>query len=136
MKDATLYLLHIRECTDRITRYTHGGKKAFLADEMIQDAVLHNLQILAESTQRLDEDLKANHPEIDWLGFPGLEISLCTSTSASIPCVSGTSSNNIFPSLRGQSPGCWKRSEMNKPSPTTRGMPGNASSTRTRSAVP
>ncbi len=95
MKDATLYLLHIRECTDRITRYTHGGKKAFLADEMIQDAVLHNLQILAESTQRLDEDLKANHPEIDWLGFPGLKISLCTSTSASIPCVSGTSSNNI-----------------------------------------
>ena len=28
MKDATLYLLHIREYTDRITRYTRGGKAA------------------------------------------------------------------------------------------------------------
>ena len=71
MKDATLYLIHIRECTDRIARYTQGGKKAFLADEMIQDAVLRNLQVLAESTQRLDEDLKANHPEIDWQGISG-----------------------------------------------------------------
>lgn len=51
MKDATLYLLHIRECTDRIARYTQGGKEVFLADEMIQDAVLRNLQVLAESTQ-------------------------------------------------------------------------------------
>jgi len=43
----------------------------FLADEMIQDAVLRNLQILAESTQRLDEDLKVTHPEIDWRGISG-----------------------------------------------------------------
>ena len=71
MKDATLYLLHIRECTDRIARYTQGGKEAFLADEMIQDAVLRNLQVLAESTQRLDEGLKVNHPEIDWRGISG-----------------------------------------------------------------
>ncbi|NQS79233.1 MAG: DUF86 domain-containing protein [Methanoculleus bourgensis] len=71
MKGATLYLLHIRECTDRIARYTRDGKEAFLADEMIQDAVLRNLQVLAESTQRLDGDLKANHPEIDWHGISG-----------------------------------------------------------------
>ena len=51
MTDAMLYLLHIRECTDRIARYTQGGKEVFLADEMIQDAVLRNLQVLAESTQ-------------------------------------------------------------------------------------
>ncbi len=71
MKDATFYLLHIRECTERIERYTCDGKEAFLDDEMIQDAVLRNLQVLAESTQRLDEDLKSNHPEIDWHGISG-----------------------------------------------------------------
>lgn len=38
---------------------------------MIQDAVLRNLQTLAESTQHLNEDLKANHPEIDWRGISG-----------------------------------------------------------------
>jgi Uncharacterized conserved protein len=62
VKDATLYLIHIRECTDRIARYTQGGKKAFLADEMIQDAVLRNLQVLAESTQRLDEGNEVYRP--------------------------------------------------------------------------
>ena len=71
MKDATLYLIHIKECTDRIARYTQEGKEVFLADEMVQDAVLRNLQVLAESTQRLDEDVKANHPEIDWQGIAG-----------------------------------------------------------------
>jgi len=35
VKDATL---RIRKCTDRIARYTPEGKKAFLADEMTQDA--------------------------------------------------------------------------------------------------
>lgn len=43
----------------------------FFADEMVQDAVLRNLQILAESTQRLDEDMKTNYPEIDWQGIAG-----------------------------------------------------------------
>jgi len=71
VKDATLYLLHIKECADRIGRYTRKGKEVSFADEMVQDAVLRNLQILAESTQRLDEDMKANYPEIDWQGIAG-----------------------------------------------------------------
>jgi uncharacterized protein with HEPN domain len=33
---------------------------------LIQDAVLRNLQTLAESTQRISDHLKAHHPEVDW----------------------------------------------------------------------
>ena len=71
MKDDRLYLVHILECIDRIERYTAEGKKAFMADERTQDAVLRNLQVLSESTQRLSANLKADHPEVDWRGISG-----------------------------------------------------------------
>ena len=66
MRDDRLYLIHITECIDRIERYTASGLSAFLSDTMIQDAVLRNLHILSESTQRLAEDLKNKHPEVGW----------------------------------------------------------------------
>lgn len=39
---------------------------------MVQDAVLRNLQVLAESTQRLSEEFKSRHPEIEWYKIAGL----------------------------------------------------------------
>ena len=72
MKDDRLYLIHIRESIARIEEYTGEGREAFLVDIRTQDAVLRNLQTLAESTQRLSVDLKAAHPDIDWRGISGL----------------------------------------------------------------
>lgn len=72
MKDDRLYLLHISESLQRIEEYVIGGKEAFFADRKTQDAVLHNLQTLAESSQRLSDALKASRPEIDWRGIAGL----------------------------------------------------------------
>ena len=37
-----------------------------MASHTLQDAVLRNLQTIAESTQRLSDDLKAKQAEIDW----------------------------------------------------------------------
>ena len=39
---------------------------------MVQDAVLRNLQVLAESTQRLSEDFKFRNSEIEWYKISGL----------------------------------------------------------------
>jgi uncharacterized protein with HEPN domain len=66
MKDNRLYLIHILECISRIEKYTSEGKDAFLRDTRTQDAVLRNLQILSQSTQRLSSDLKAAHPGVSW----------------------------------------------------------------------
>ena len=44
MKDDRLYLIHVRECIDRIEQYTLGGKDAFFTDVKTQDAVLRVLQ--------------------------------------------------------------------------------------------
>jgi uncharacterized protein with HEPN domain len=39
---------------------------------LIQDAVLRNLQVLAESTQRLSEEYKNRHSDIEWRKISGL----------------------------------------------------------------
>jgi uncharacterized protein with HEPN domain len=72
VKDDKLYLIHIGECIERIETYVgEGGKDAFMASTLIQDAVLRNLQTLAESTQRLSNSLKAAHPEVEWYKIAG-----------------------------------------------------------------
>ena len=39
---------------------------------LIQDAVIRNVQVLAESTQRLSDRLKDTHAEVDWRGLVAL----------------------------------------------------------------
>jgi uncharacterized protein with HEPN domain len=70
VKDDRLHLIH--ECISRIESYTGEGKEAFLRDGKTQDAVLRNLQTLAESTQRISPDLKALHPKVEWARIAGL----------------------------------------------------------------
>lgn len=71
MKDDRLYIAHVLECIDRILNYCRDGEAAFLGSELIQDAVLRNLQTPAESTQRLSPGLKAAHPEVEWHEIAG-----------------------------------------------------------------
>lgn len=71
MKDDKLYLIHITECIERIERFVSAGRDAFMASDLIQGAVLRNLQTMAESTQRLSDSLKAAHPEVSWKDIAG-----------------------------------------------------------------
>ena len=71
MKDDRLYVHHVLECVQRIDRYCESGEKAFRQSEMVQDAVLRNLQTLAESTQRIGDRLRSLHPEVDWRAIAG-----------------------------------------------------------------
>ncbi len=71
MKDDRLYLIHIRECVDRIDKYVADGRNVFLSSTLVQDAVLRNLQTLAESTQRLSDSFKASRTDIDWRAIAG-----------------------------------------------------------------
>ena len=73
MKDDLKYILHIEECIRRIEEDVAGGAEAFNRSHLIQDAVLRNLQVIAESAKRLSESLKAAHPEIDWPGISGFQ---------------------------------------------------------------
>ena len=72
MKSERAYLEHILQCIRRILEDSSGGKEAVFASPTLQDAILRNLQILCESTQRLAETSKNRHPEVDWPAISGL----------------------------------------------------------------
>ena len=71
MKDDRLYLIHMQECMERVLKYTIDGRDKFMESTLIQDATIRNLQIMAESSQRISEELKTTYPEIDWRNLSG-----------------------------------------------------------------
>jgi len=66
MKEDSVYLNHILDCIARIETDLAEGYDSFMTSHTYQDAVLRNLQVLAESTQHLSSQIKAGQPEIDW----------------------------------------------------------------------
>jgi uncharacterized protein with HEPN domain len=66
-----LYLDHISQCIANVTSDVGGDPSVIEQDRTIRDAVLRNLQILAESTQRLSESIKATEPNIPWQQIEG-----------------------------------------------------------------
>lgn len=64
-------LTHMRDCLDRILEYTNAERSRFDASRLVQDAVIRNLQTLAESSQRLSSEIKATEPQIPWRELAG-----------------------------------------------------------------
>ena len=71
MKEDRIYLEHIRECLGHVESFTKSGRDQFLADRKTQDAVLRNLQTMAESVSRLSIAVREHRPEVDWRGIIG-----------------------------------------------------------------
>lgn len=59
------------ECIDRITEYVRGDELSFRASRLIHDAVVRNLQTLAESSQRLTDEIKLSEPGVPWRAIAG-----------------------------------------------------------------
>jgi uncharacterized protein with HEPN domain len=66
VKDDSFYLVLILERIADIERYVGNRKERFFEDDMARNAAIHQLQTMAESTQRLSEATKAKAPEIPW----------------------------------------------------------------------
>ena len=54
------------EATQRVTREDFNG------EWMIQDAIVHELQILGEAAGRVSRELTNRHPEVPWRQVTGL----------------------------------------------------------------
>ncbi len=70
-KNPQLYVMHIVEAITHIEEYAGNDYDIFCKDKKTYDAVLHNLQTMAESTKRLPEEMKQRHPEINWRDIAG-----------------------------------------------------------------
>ena len=55
-------LEHILQCIKRVRDYSEGDRATFFGSHMVQDAVVRNVQTLAESTQRPSEPLRLPNP--------------------------------------------------------------------------
>lgn len=64
-------LAHMRDCLDRILEYTNAERSRFDASRLVQDAVIRNLQTLAESSQRLSSEIKGTEPQVPWRELAG-----------------------------------------------------------------
>lgn len=69
-KDDSVYVEHILDCIDRIEEYIEN-KKQFQQSKLVQDAVIRNLQVLAESSQRLSEEFKNKNKNVPWKEISG-----------------------------------------------------------------
>jgi uncharacterized protein with HEPN domain len=76
VKSQRAYLEHVIDCIRRIAEDSAPGRDAVFASRTLQDAILRNLQVLCESTQRIGEQHKQRHPEIDWSSIAGMRNAL------------------------------------------------------------
>jgi len=68
-KDWRPYARHILDTVSRIRRIQERG--SIVADDILYDAALRNLQTLSEATQVLPEELKAKYSDIPWKEISG-----------------------------------------------------------------
>src|SRR6187402_977818 len=68
-----LLLEDILESAEKIITYTQSlSYDDFIADSKTIDAVVRNFEIIGEAANRLPEDFKDDHGEIDWHKIRGL----------------------------------------------------------------
>ena len=61
------YLQHMLDAVERIQRYLEGVNLGdFEADEVLQDAVIRQLEILGEAASRVDPEYRNLTPQIPW----------------------------------------------------------------------
>ena len=54
-------------CCEKILRFTSGmNQEQLSAHELVQDAVLRNIEIIGEATKHLPDDVRARMPGIEW----------------------------------------------------------------------
>ena len=72
-RETALLLEDILEAGNKILSYTAAMSfDDFIADNKTIDAVVRNFEIIGEAANRVPEDFKSSHPEIEWrriIGF-------------------------------------------------------------------
>jgi len=65
-----LLLEDIVHASDKILMYTRGmSYYDFSADDKTVDAVVRNIEIISEAANKIPEQYKTAHPEIDWVSI-------------------------------------------------------------------
>lgn len=62
VRDNQVYLAHIRDALQQISTYTDGmDNEAFLANRMVQDAVIRQFEIIGEATKNFSDSFRISN---------------------------------------------------------------------------
>jgi uncharacterized protein with HEPN domain len=66
-QDDTAYLLHITNAINQIEHYTRGmSESEFLSRPMVQDAVMRQIEVVAQAAQNISAEFQSLHPKLPW----------------------------------------------------------------------
>jgi uncharacterized protein with HEPN domain len=94
MRNDKTYLAHIREAIKSIEEYLKGiNYDGFVANKMIIDAVVREMEIIGEASNNLSEEFRESYPDIVWRrmkdmrNFPYLRVLLtgCLMSKYALP---------------------------------------------------
>ena len=73
MKDDLTYIEHINECIDKIKRFTSQLTwENFNNNEMVQDAVIRNIEIIGEAAKQISNQFREQYTDIPWKEITGM----------------------------------------------------------------
>jgi uncharacterized protein with HEPN domain len=73
IKDDLAYVEHILDCIRKIKEFSDGlSIKEFKANEMVQDAIIRNIEIIGEASKRISKDTKQTYLNIPWKEIAGM----------------------------------------------------------------
>lgn len=72
-RDWRIFLDDILECCRRVRTYTAGmDQSAFVANQLVYDAVLRNLEMIGEAAKRIPAEIRQKTPQIEWAKMAGM----------------------------------------------------------------
>jgi uncharacterized protein with HEPN domain len=72
VRDDQVYLAHIKDALQQISRYTDGMDfDAFIGNRMVQDAVIRQFEIVGEATKNLSKNFTERYSRIPWKDLAG-----------------------------------------------------------------
>jgi uncharacterized protein with HEPN domain len=73
VKDDLAYVEHILDCIRKINEFSEGlSFKEFSCNELVQDAIIRNIEIIGEASKKISSNTKQIYFEIPWKEIAGM----------------------------------------------------------------
>jgi uncharacterized protein with HEPN domain len=73
IKDDLAYIDHIIDCIRKIKMFSSGLTfNEFKTNELVQDAIIRNIEIIGEASKKVSSDTKKTYYEIPWKEISGM----------------------------------------------------------------